>query len=141
MGDTRLKNGSLTLAPSHVEKMARLFRAPVIASLSTVSPAGQPQSSPLWVKFDDGQVLFSTAANRLKVRYMLINPRVSLLAWDPEVPGSYIEVRGTASMSPEGAMELIDELSLAYRGTHWVPQPGETRVLVRVNPTKTFSRA
>ncbi|MFG3420853.1 PPOX class F420-dependent oxidoreductase [Micromonospora sp. NPDC049460] len=136
-----LETSSFVICPAHLEKMARLFRAPVIASLSAVSPLGQPQSSPMWAKFDDGQVLFSTAANRLKVRYMLINPRVSVLAWDPDIPGSYIEVRGTASISSEGAMELIDELSLAYRSTHWVPQPDETRVTVRVTPTKTFSRA
>lgn len=141
MGNSSLETNRVAIYPAHLEKMARLFRAPIIASLSTVSPLGQPQSSPLWVKFDDGEVLFSTAANRLKVRYLLANPRVSILAWDPDIPGSYIEVRGTASMSSEGAMELIDELSLAYRGTHWAPQPDETRVLVRITPTKTFSRA
>jgi len=123
------------------DKAKRLFQAPVLAVLSTISPGGQPHSSPLWVKRDGDALLFSIAAHRLKVRYLKRNPRVSVLACDPADPSSYAEVRGVATMTEAGAMELIEELSRAYQGCSWVTRPDEVRVLVRVTPAKVFTRS
>jgi hypothetical protein len=49
-----------------------------------------------------------------------------------------VEVRGTVSMTEEGGVELIDELSRAYDGVPWTVRPTETRVVVRVTPTKVI---
>lgn len=132
--------GELDAASLEPDEMERLFRAPIIATVSTVSPAGYPQSSPVWIKYDDGRLLFSAASNRVKIRYLRANPRVSVMAFDPENPRSYVHVQGTVTITPDGAMELIDELSLAYCGKPWASQRGEERVVVRVEPSKIFVR-
>ena len=112
------------------------FTAPVFAVLSTVGPSGAPQSSVVWTRTDGDDILFSTIRGRLKCRNMERNPRVSLCAYDPEDPYSYVEVRGTVTLTEEGGFELIDELSRAYDGTPWTGRAGEVRVVVRVTPTK-----
>lgn len=120
------------------EEARRLFRAPVFAVLSTVSDAGAPQSSVIWVRQDGDDLLFSTIRGRLKTRNMERNPQVSLCAYDPEDPYVYVEVRGTVTMSENGGIELIDDLSRAYLGKHWAVRPDETRVVVRVTPTRVI---
>jgi PPOX class probable F420-dependent enzyme len=116
----------------------RLLQAPVFTILSTVGPSGAPQSSVIWVRLDGDDVLFSTIRGRLKTRNMERNPKVSLCAYDPADPYSYVEVRGTVSLTEEGGVELIDELSQAYDGVPWTARPTETRVVVRVTPTKVI---
>ena len=116
----------------------RLFGPPVFAVLSTVSPSGAPQSSVIWVRTDGDDVLFSTIRGRLKCNNMERNPRVSLCAYDPADPYTYVEVRGTVTLTEEGGVELIDELSRAYDGVPWTVRPQETRVVVRLTPTKVI---
>jgi len=120
------------------DEARRLFQAPVFAVLSTVSEAGAPQSSVIWVRQDGGDLLFSTIRGRLKTRNMERNPRVSLCAYDPEDPYVYVEVRGTVRLTEDGGVKLIDELSRVYDGTPWVVRPAETRVVVRVTPTRVI---
>lgn len=118
------------------DEACRLFQAPVFAVLSTVSDAGAPQASVVWVRQDGDDLLFSTIRGRFKTRNMERDPRVSLCAYDPEDPYLYVEVRGTVTLTEEGGVELIDELSRAYDGKPWVVRPAETRVVVRVTPTR-----
>ena len=123
------------------DKARRLFRAPVLAVLCTVSPSGRPQCSPVWVANDGHTLRFSIGLHRLKIRYLERNPSVSVLACDPADPSSYAEVRGVATMTAVGAMQLIDDLSRAYRGIPWVARPDEQRVLVSVTPSSVFTRS
>lgn len=120
------------------DEARRLFNQPVFAILSTVGPNGAPQSSVIWVRTDGDEVLFSTIRGRLKARNMERNPNVSLCAYDPADPYVYVEIRGTVSMTEEGGVELIDELSRAYDGVPWTVRPAETRVVCRVTPTKVI---
>jgi PPOX class probable F420-dependent enzyme len=117
-----------------------LFRAPVHAVLTTINPDGQPQSSVVWTKVDDGQVVFSTIRGRRKTRNMERDPRVSLLAYDPADPGSYLEVRGTVTLDEAGGPELIDELSRAYDHEPWDPDGDGTRVVARIGAERIVVR-
>jgi len=56
---------------------ARLERE-LIAWLTTVSPDGQPQSSPVWFVWDDGEFLVFSLAVTPRVRNIRANPRVAL---------------------------------------------------------------
>ena len=48
---------------------------------------------------------------------MRLNPKVSLLAYDPKNPLHNIEIRGlVVEMSEEGALEHNDELARLYMG-------------------------
>lgn len=113
-----------------------LFQAPVFVVMTTVNADGSPQSSVVWSKLDGDQVLISTIRGRLKCRNMERDPRVTLLAYDPQDPYFYAELRGTVTLSEEGGNELIDELSRAYDGKPWRIRPAETRVVVRFTPRK-----
>jgi hypothetical protein len=59
-----------------------------------------------------------------------------------ESPYSYVEVRGTATMTSEGGDELISALSQKYQGVTPYPRigPDEPRVVIRLTPTKVVFR-
>ncbi|WP_326796598.1 PPOX class F420-dependent oxidoreductase [Streptomyces sp. NBC_01808] len=111
----------------------------VFITVATVQPDGAPQASPVWVKRDGDDLLFSTTAERVKARNLNRDPRISVVVIDPAAPYNYAQVRGTASVSTEGARELIDELSVKYTGKDYDTFSGGhggdgTRVVVRVTP-------
>lgn len=120
------------------ERARALLNPPVFAVLTTVSADGSPQSSVVWLRTDGDELLFSTIRGRLKSRNMERDPRVSVCAYDPADPYSYVEVRGTVVLTEAGGDELIDEMSRAYDGTPWTHRPAETRVVARVIPTKVI---
>lgn len=113
-----------------------LLQPPVFAVVTTLCADGQPQSSVVWLRADADGLVFSTIRGRLKTRNMERDPRVTVCAYDPGDPYSYVEVRGAASLAEEGGDALIDEMSRAYTGRPWTPRDGEVRVVVRVTPTK-----
>lgn len=111
--------------------VARLFQAPVFVVMTTINPDAQPQSSVVWAKVEGDQVIISTIRGRRKCRNMERDPRITLLAYDPDDPYRYVELRGEVTLDEAGGDELIDELSLAYDGEPFKHRPGEVRVVVR----------
>lgn len=116
----------------------RYFQAPVFVVMSTINSDGQPQSSVVWAKVENDQVVISTIRGRRKCRNMERDPRVTLLAYNPENPYYYTELRGSVSLDEEGGDELINELSLAYDGKPFNHKPGQVRVVVRFTPAKVL---
>jgi PPOX class probable F420-dependent enzyme len=114
----------------------RLLDTRTFFVVSTVNPDGSPQSSVIWVGRDGDDVLFSTIRGRRKTRNMERDPRVSLVAFDPADPYTYVEIRGTVSLVEEGGDDLIDAMSRKYDGKPWSHRPTETRVVCRVTPTR-----
>ena len=94
-----------------------LVDCPPVAALTTVMPDGQPQTTVVWCDFDGEYVRVNTMRGFRKEKNMRLNPRVTLLCYDPREPLRYLEVRGTvAEMTESGAMEHLDALSLRYTG-------------------------
>ena len=119
------------------EMLRELLDRRAFLVLSTINPDGAPQSSVIWAKHDDGDVVFSTIRGRRKTRNMERDPRVSICVYDPANPYRHVELRGTVAITEEGGPELIDELSRAYDGKPWIEKvPGVTRVVCRVTATK-----
>lgn len=119
------------------DRAKALLDQKTFAVLATIQPDGSPQTSVIWVKRDGDDVLFATVEGRRKHLNLLKDPRVSLLVNPPNDPYSYFEVRGEAGMTREGGRELINELSLKYRGeTYRWDGPDDVRVLVRITPRK-----
>ena len=104
--------------------------------VATVMPDGTPQVTPVWVDYDGTHVIFNTAKGRVKERNLRRDGRVTLVVSDPANPYRYIQVRGRASLSEEGADAHIDKLAKKYLGMDKYPhrQPGEVRVIVRITP-------
>ncbi|HOU42050.1 MAG TPA: PPOX class F420-dependent oxidoreductase [Promineifilum sp.] len=120
-----------------------LVDGPPVAALSTLMPNGGPQTTAVWCDFDGAYVRVNTMRGFRKERNMRLNPRVTLLCFDPREPLRYVEVRGVvAEMTEAGAREHLDGLSLRYTGL--TPYFGgcvpaelaatETPVLCRIRP-------
>lgn len=108
------------------------------ATLATVEPDGRPQLSVVWIRRDGDDLLVSTVAGRRKHRNLLADPRATVLVHHRDDPYSYVEVRGTVTMTERGGRELIDELSEKYRGVSPFPgdRPEAVRVVVRISPER-----
>src|SRR5947207_1531934 len=109
---------------------------PYVGTVTTLRPDGSPHSTIVWVDWDGGDVLFNTAAGRVKARNLERDLRVSVLVADRADGYRWVGVRGAAELTSEGADEHIDKLARKYTGEGWRPKPDERRLLVRVRPER-----
>ena len=123
------------------DDVKKLLDAPTYVVVTTLAKDGAPHSTVLWIKRDGDDLLFSTVQGRQKTRNLERDPRVSIAAYDPADPYSYFAVSGEVTMTEEGGRELIDELSLKYRGEHYPEEPADTvRVVCRLTPQKILGK-
>jgi PPOX class probable F420-dependent enzyme len=116
--------------------------APEFATIATILPDGQPHLSVVWVERDGDEVLVSTVVGRRKHANLVRDPRVGLLVFPRDNPYSYVEIRGTVTMTEVGGRELIDRLAAKYQGLDRYAYDDGTdnvRVVVRVHPSKVVS--
>ncbi|MFE9862525.1 PPOX class F420-dependent oxidoreductase [Streptomyces sp. NPDC005506] len=126
-------------------ELRSLLDTPVFVTVATIQPDGSPQLSPVWVKRDGDDVLFSTTRGRRKEQNLSRDPRVSVVVQPFAAPYTYAEIRGVAALTTEGGDELIDELSVKYTGKKYAefnPASGDDdeRVVVRITPQKIVGR-
>ncbi|MFF1700209.1 PPOX class F420-dependent oxidoreductase [Streptomyces sp. NPDC058257] len=127
------------------DKIKALLDTPVFVNVATVQPDGSPQVSPVWVKRDGDDLLFSTTLGRRKEKNLRRDPRVTVLLQPFDAPYTYAEIRGEATITTEGGQDLIDELALKYTGLKYAefnPSSADdaARVVVRVTPRKVVGR-
>jgi len=110
--------------------------------VGTTNRDGSPHTSVLWATHDGDDLLLSTVEGRQKHKNWLRDPRVSVLILDQNDPYSYIEVRGTLTMTRDGGPELINQLSQIYTGVDYTGDIGtdNVRLVVRVTPTRVHIR-
>jgi PPOX class probable F420-dependent enzyme len=119
-----------------------LFAKPAFAHLATLMQDGSPQVTPVWVDYDGTYVLFNSAVGRVKDKNVRRDPRVAMAIQDPENPYRYLQVRGrVVEITQDGADAHINKLSQKYLGQPQYPyrQPGEVRVLYKVEPQKVHA--
>lgn len=124
------------------ENYLDLFSKPAFGFLTTLMPDGSPQTQPVWVDFENGQVIVNSAAGRQKDKNMRRDPRVAVTLMDPDNPYRYLEIRGkVAEITQEGAGDHIHKMAKKYLGKDKYPwsNPGEQRVLYRIVPEKTHT--
>jgi PPOX class probable F420-dependent enzyme len=96
---------------SHLE----LIDGPYVVALTTVMPDGQPQLTPVWCNRKDDFIFINVMKGFRKEKNMRLNPKVSLLAYDPKDPLHNIEIRGCViEMTEDGAVEHLNELTQLY---------------------------
>lgn len=124
---------SSVIPQSHID----ILEKQSFAQLATVMPDGTPQVTPVWVSHEDREfVLVNTARGRQKEKNIRNNPKVGVSILDPDDPYRYVSVRGTATLTEEGAVEHINELTQKYMGKAEYPHLGEEsgpRVVVRIS--------
>jgi PPOX class probable F420-dependent enzyme len=114
-----------------------LLKAKNFCHVATLRPDGTVHGVPVWVDVQDGRPVLNTAEGRAWPRNLERDPRVTLTVQNLENPYEYVEVRGHVSeRTHEGADEHIDALAKKYMGVEEYPlrQPGEQRVIIRVEP-------
>jgi len=124
------------MTPSLPDRAKALVDAREYATIATIQPDGGPQLSVVWITRDGDDLLFSTIEGRRKYRNLVRDPRVTVLVSPRDDPYTYVEVRGTASMTREGGVALIDALAQKYHGDErFVGDDGTNRVRVVVRVT------
>ncbi len=131
---------TLTIPSSHLD----LITEPIPAVLTTLMPDGQPQSSLVWCDYDGTCVRVNTTRERQKGKNMQANPKVSLLVLDTHDVGRWIEVRGEAEVTEEGALTHLDALTRHYTDKHHYygeifpeeEKERETRIICKIKPSK-----
>jgi PPOX class probable F420-dependent enzyme len=131
---------SVEIPASHLD----LLNGPRVAALTTLMPDGGPQTTVVWCNFDGRHILVDTMRGFRKEKNMRLNPKVTLLCYDPRQPLRYLEVRGTViEMTEDGAMQHLDSLCELYTGKspyfgECIPvefKERETPVLCKILPT------
>jgi PPOX class probable F420-dependent enzyme len=92
----------------------------------------------------DGLPTLNSAEGRAWPRNLARDPRVTLTVQNMQNPYEYVEIRGRVSeRTHEGADEHIDALAKKYLGVDTYPQrqPGEQRVIIRVEPEHVYIQA
>lgn len=136
------------MSASIPESAHDLLERPIVVSLVTVMPDGQPQATPVWFDYVDGYFRFNTAEGRQKERNLKRNSKVTFLIIDPQNPFHWLEVRGhivDEARESEGnpaARDHINALSLKYTGNanYRGQVEGEQRVMYRVEADKINGR-
>ena len=127
------------MADTKIEEYSDLFHKKAFASLSTLMKDGSPQVTPVWFDYDGRHVRINSALGRVKDKNIRRDPRVSLSIQDPDNPYRYLEIRGkVVDITQNGADDHIDSLAQKYLGQAKYPfrQPGEVRVLYKIEPTR-----
>jgi PPOX class probable F420-dependent enzyme len=110
-------NQEVDMSTEIPESHRDLVNGPRVAALTTIMPDGQPQTTVVWCNYDGTHVLINTMRGFRKEKNMRLNPKVTLLCYDPRQPLRSLEVRGTVvEMTEEGAMEHLDGLCELYTG-------------------------
>jgi len=118
-----------------------LLRARNFSHVATLRPDGSVHAVVAWVDVQDGRAVVNTAEGRNWPRNLERDPRVTLTVQNLENPYEYVTIRGrVAERSHEGADEHIDALAKKYLGRDTYPfrQPGEQRLIIRVQPEHVY---
>jgi len=118
-------------------EVEKLFTDKNFASFATIMEDCSPQVTPVWVDYDNGNILINTAEGRAKVRNVTKNPKVAVSATDVANPYTMVSVRGRiVEQTNRGADEHIDKMAKKYLGVEKYPfrAPGEKRILLKIKP-------
>lgn len=118
----------------------------LIIWLTTVSPAGQPQTSAVWFLWDGEEILMYSLAGTPRTRNIEANPRVALNLDGDGQGGSVVSIEGRARLDPEGPPSTeVAAYAAKYRakiaGHGWTPESFavDYPIPIRITPTKARS--
>ena len=79
------------------EQYLDIFKKKAFAAFTTLMPDGGPQTTPVWVDYQNGQIWVNSALGRQKDKNVRRDPRVAVTIIDADNPYRYVEVRGRVS--------------------------------------------
>ena len=113
------------------------------AVLTTLDEDGAPHSAVVWVDVQEGGLAVNSADGRDWPTKLERDPRITVVVYDDRNPYDYVEVRGTARGTTEGADAHIDRLAKRYLGADSYPfrREGEQRITYLVDVHRVRHRA
>ncbi len=111
--------------------------------LTTVTPAGQPQSVPVWFLWDGETVLIYSQPDQAKIRNIKSNPKVALNLNSDESGGHVVRMQGRAEIDQTVGLAtnvsaMIEKYAAAIERIGYTPEQFAQgySVAIRVTPTK-----
>ncbi len=113
-----------------------LLDNPNYAVVSTYNRDGTILSTLVWVDTENGDVAINSAIGRKWPTNLQRDPRVTLLIQEAGNPYNYVEIRGEADATTDGADQHINRLSKKFIDQDEYPfrQPGEQRIKFTITP-------
>lgn len=128
--------------PKHVAAQARL-KEEAIAWLTTVNPAGQPQSTPIWFLWDGEEFVIYGSKSGPKIPNIKANPHVSLHLNGSDEGGDNVIFEGTASIDEaaaglDDAADYLAKYGQTIKRFGWTPESmaNDYPHVIRVTPTR-----
>jgi PPOX class probable F420-dependent enzyme len=117
-------------------EVRKLLSEPNYAVVSTLNSDGSVLSTIVWISAEDGAVAVNSARGRRWPTNLERDPRITALVYEAGNPYNYVEIRGRATETTEGADEHINALSKKYINQDEYPfrQPGEERIKFVIEP-------
>ena len=103
-----MPNTNLAIPESHRD----LLEQPIVVTLGTVSPQGQPYAAVVWRRWDGEFVRIVSDRGNRKMSNIAANPKVSVTAIDPQNPYRYLGLTGVVDRMIEDHDESLAELNL-----------------------------
>jgi len=120
----------------------KLIEGKNFAHLATISSDGSPHVAPVWIDHDGDVILINTAMGRIKQKNTTKDPRISISIVDQNNPYARVTIKGKVTQqTKQGADAHIDKLAKKYTGSdkYQNRQPGEQRVILRIEPLRVLS--
>jgi PPOX class probable F420-dependent enzyme len=115
-----------------------LLEQPNYAVIATLNANGSIHQTIIWIGAEGDAVTVNSAVGRLWPSNLERDPRVTVVVYEAGNPYNFVEIRGTASGTTEGADEHINALAKKYIGQDEYPyrQPGEQRIKFVIEPER-----
>jgi PPOX class probable F420-dependent enzyme len=121
-----------------VEDLDGFLDEPLVAVLATLRSDGSVLLSPVWHEWREGGFNVWVGADDVKARHLRRDPRASILVAESQPPLRGIEVRGSARIVEEDAVETAVRIASRYigpeRGAAYVRSSTGRHVTVRLEP-------
>ena len=124
-------------------RAAQRLGAELIAWLTTVRPDGQPQSSPIWFLWEDGEILLLSRADTPRPANIRANPRVAFTLNTDAEGGDVVTFEGEARIA-DGELPAATEAAYKAKylgkileyGWDWEKMRRDYPLAIRIAPTR-----
>jgi PPOX class probable F420-dependent enzyme len=121
-----------------IEDLDGFLDEPLVAVLATLRGNGSVLLSPVWHEWRDGGFNVWVGADDVKARHLRRDPRASILVAESQPPLRGIEVRGSARIVEEDAVETAVRIASKYigpeKGAAYARSSAGRHVTVRLEP-------
>jgi PPOX class probable F420-dependent enzyme len=121
-----------------IEGLGDLVELPLVATLATYRRDGTVLLSPVWHEWRGGGFNITVESDNVKARHVRRDPRCSVAVYEGDPPYRGIELRGTARLVADGALEVQRRIAFRYLGAEsgeaYASEQSGKEVTLRIEP-------